>query len=76
MHDYYKNVRTIEQTVTSEDIHNLDLRQLFGFKWGIKLAAASSQRLIMRIRDDCTDPDLFDVIAYGFDNSKPQIENI
>ena len=56
---------------TSEGIiPKMDLRQMFGFKWGVKLAAGSTQRLVMTIRDDCTDPDQFDVKAYGFERFK------
>lgn len=45
----------------------LDLRQAFGFRWGVKLARGSSQKIVLRIRDDCTAPDQFDVICYGFE---------
>ena len=35
--------------------------------FGIKLDAGSTQRLTMRIRDDATDADSFNIRAYGFD---------
>ena len=39
----------------------------FGFQWGLHLKAGTKQKLIIEIRDDATDPDVFDAIAYGFD---------
>ena len=35
--------------------------------FGVKLDAGTTQRLIMTIRDDCTNAESFNVIAYGFD---------
>ena len=35
--------------------------------YGIKLDAGTTQRLVMCIRDDCTNADDFSAIAYGFD---------
>jgi hypothetical protein len=35
--------------------------------YGVKLDAGSNQRLMLTIRDDCTVPDVFNAIAYGFD---------
>jgi len=35
--------------------------------FGVKLDAGTTQRLIMTIRDDCTNADSFNAIAYGFD---------
>lgn len=46
---------------------SLDLRAL-GLQFGVKLDKGSSQRLIMRIRDNTgTDADTFNCIAYGFE---------
>jgi hypothetical protein len=53
---------------TSEGyLPTLDLRHLFGFKWGVALRVASSQRLTLRIRDDVSGLDQFDAICYGFE---------
>lgn len=43
----------------------LDFRN-FGFKWGLKLAAGTLNRLILEVNDNVTAIDAFDVIAYGF----------
>lgn len=48
-------------------IPQLDLRTTFGFRWGLRLAFGTVQRLVITIRDDCTAADQFDVIAYGFE---------
>ena len=45
----------------------LDTRQTFGFRWGIRLAAGSSQRVTLRVRDNVSAIDQFDCIAYGFE---------
>ena len=45
----------------------LDLREVFGFKWGINLQAGTDQKLVLRIRDNVSGIDQFDCIAYGFD---------
>ena len=45
----------------------LDIRSTFGMPWGVELRAGSSQRLTLRVRDNATGPDQFDVIAYGFE---------
>jgi len=37
---------------------------------GIKLDAGTGQRLVACIRDDCTNADSFNMIAYGFDRFK------
>ena len=36
-------------------------------QYGVKLDAGSNQKLVMEIRDDCSNADSFDAIAYGFD---------
>jgi len=38
----------------------------FGFKWGLKLAASSQNRLVLEINDDVTSIDGFNAVAYGF----------
>lgn len=49
---------------------SMDLTRL-GLPFGIKLDRNSSQRLVIRIRDNAgTDADLFNCIAYGFDRFK------
>ena len=35
--------------------------------YGLKLDRGTSQRLVLRINDDCTGPDVFNAIAYGFE---------
>ncbi len=35
--------------------------------WGLKLDRGTKQKIAMVIRDDCTDADVFNVIAYGFE---------
>ena len=35
--------------------------------YGIKLDRGTSQRLVFEVRDDCTDADTFNCIAYGFE---------
>jgi len=44
----------------------LDLRR-FVPPFGIKLDRGTTQRLVLKVRDDCTGVDGFDCIAYGFD---------
>jgi len=44
----------------------LDLRRLVP-PFGIKLDRGTTQRLVLKVRDDCTGVDGFDCIAYGFD---------
>ena len=48
----------------------LDMRRTFGFKWGVRLKKDTSQKITMRIRDDCTAADQFDCIAYGFEREE------
>ena len=50
-------------------VPKLDLRTVFGFKWGVMLAAGSSQQIVLRVRDDITAPDQFDIVAYGFERA-------
>ena len=38
----------------------------FGFKWGLKLAAGTNNRLILEVNDNVTAIDAFNAIAYGF----------
>lgn len=53
---------------TSEGyLPSLDLRATFGFEWGLRLKAGSKQRITLRVRDDTTGVDAFNVIAYGFE---------
>jgi len=47
-------------------IPTLDLRR-FMPPFGIKLDRGTNQRLVFEVRDDCTDADVFNIIAYGFD---------
>jgi hypothetical protein len=45
----------------------LDVRVVFGFKWGLRLKFGNVQELVMEIRDDTTGIDALDCIVYGFD---------
>jgi hypothetical protein len=36
-------------------------------QYGIKLDEGTSQKLVMKIKDDCTNADSFNIIAYGFE---------
>ena len=47
-------------------IITLDLTKL-GLPFGIKLDKDTTQKLCMRIRDNCTDADSLNVVAYGFE---------
>lgn len=38
----------------------------FGFKWGLKLAASSQNRLVLEVNDNVTAIDAFNAVAYGF----------
>ncbi len=44
----------------------LDLKDTFGFRWGLEFRNGSTQRLVLQIRDDITGIDAMDVIVYGF----------
>jgi hypothetical protein len=45
----------------------LDIENVFGLKYGILLPQGSNVQLILRIRDNVSTIDRFDVKAYGFD---------
>jgi len=55
----------------------LDLKDTFGFRWGLEFRNGSTQKLVLRIRDDITGIDAMNVIIYGFlrleDQSKPKV---
>lgn len=55
----------------------LDLKDTFGFRWGLEFRNGSTQKLILQIRDDITGIDAMNVIVYGFlrleDMSKPKV---
>jgi hypothetical protein len=55
----------------------LDLKDTFGFRWGLEFRNGSLQKLVLRVRDDITGIDAMDVIIYGFlrleDQSKPKV---
>ena len=38
----------------------------FGFKWGLKLAAGSLNKLLLEVNDNITGIDAFNAVAYGF----------
>lgn len=44
----------------------LDLKDTFGFRWGLEFRNGSTQKLVLRIRDDITGIDAMNVIIYGF----------
>jgi len=48
----------------------LNLSETFGLPYGIRLKASSSQKIIIRVRDNTTGVDSFNAIAYGFDRLK------
>lgn len=48
----------------------LDIKATFGFTFGLRLKARSSQRIVLRIRDNTSAIDSFNAIAYGFDRLK------
>ena len=47
-------------------IMSIDFKSLFP-TLGLKLGAGTTQRLVMRVRDNATNADSFNMIAYGFD---------
>ena len=53
---------------TSEGIiPSLDFSMVFGFRWGLRLAYGTAQKLVVSIRDDISSGlDQFDCIGYGF----------
>ena len=48
----------------------LDFSQVFGIPWGVKLDANSTKRLVVRIKDNTSGVDTFNMIAYGYDRVK------
>ena len=48
-------------------IMTLDFSDQFGMPWGIHLAKNSTLRLVVRIKDNTTGVDAFNMIAYGYD---------
>jgi len=47
-------------------IPTLDLKTLM-LPFGVQIAKGSTEKMVLRIRDDCSAVDQFDCIAYGFD---------
>lgn len=47
----------------------MDLRQVFGVPWGVRLRAGTTQKLVLKVQDDLThaDNEQFNAIAYGYD---------
>lgn len=45
----------------------LDISTVFNIPWGIRLKKGSNLRLVVRINDNVSGVDKFDMIAYGFD---------
>jgi hypothetical protein len=45
----------------------LDLTDVFGMPYGLRLPGNSTKKLLLRIRDDVSTIDRFDVKAFGFD---------
>jgi len=48
----------------------INLSEVFGLTYGIRLKAKSTQQIVFRIRDNITAIDSFNAIAYGFDRLK------
>lgn len=48
---------------------SMDMRSL-GLPFGVKLDRGTNQRITIRIKDDATNADTFDCIAYGFERFK------
>ena len=48
----------------------LDIEDVFGMRYGLRLPKASTKRLVLKIRDNLTGADRFDVRVYGFDRIK------
>lgn len=52
---------------TSEGyIPTLNFRQVFGLEYGIRLRKGTTDKLILRVRDNTTGVDAFNCISYGF----------
>jgi len=49
----------------------IDIKVIFGFTYGLRLQAGSSQRIVLNIRDNIV-VDSFNAIAYGFDRLKDE----
>jgi len=45
----------------------LNIKEVFGLTWGIKLTKGSTKRIVLEVKDDATGVDAFNCIAYGFD---------
>jgi hypothetical protein len=43
----------------------VDLHQLFGLQWGVRLRAGTTDKLFFSVKDDTTGVDSFNIIAYG-----------
>ncbi len=52
---------------TDSYIPIIDFKEVFGFSYGLRLKAGSTQRLVLRINDDVSTIDSFNAQAYGFD---------
>ena len=50
----------------------IDFKRIFGLPFGLRLSAGSSQRLVLRVKDNLTGVDSFNAIAYGFDRSNEE----
>lgn len=48
----------------------LDFSEVFGVPWGVKLSASSTKRLVVRIKDNTSAVDAFNMIVYGYDRIK------
>jgi hypothetical protein len=48
-------------------VMTLDFSEQFGMPWGIRIPKDSSLRFVVRIKDNTTGVDAFNMIAYGFD---------
>ena len=46
---------------------HIDFSEVFGVPWGVRLPKDSTLRLVVRIKDNVSGVDKFDMIAYGFD---------
>jgi len=46
-------------------IPTIDLQQIYGLQWGLRLRAGTNDNISFTIRDNITGVDQFDIIAYG-----------